>query len=154
MLDTWPALPLVIWCNDDYPIENVDNIVAVLERSDRVSQIYLSDLSSFHLSKIRVAMQEPFSELTHLELLLNENEKLVAVLSDSFLGGSARCLEALDFDRIPFPGLPKLISSPTHLVHLFLHDIPHSGYFSPETFATALHVDSHYGWNYCSHSPL
>ena len=62
-------------------------------------------------------MQEPFPELTHLELLLNENEKLVAVLSDSFLGGSAPCLEALDFDRIPFPGSISGIAETNFVSH-------------------------------------
>ena len=138
LLDAWPALPLVVWCNDDYPIENVDNIVAVLERSNRVRQVYLRDVSSFHLSKIWPAMRKRFPKLTHLELLLNEKEKTVAVLPNSFLRGYVPCLKALEFDRIPFPGLPRLLLSATHLVHLFLHDIPHSGYFSPEAMAIAL----------------
>ena len=34
-LDVWPALPLYIWCL--YMAESVDNIIAVLEHSDRVS---------------------------------------------------------------------------------------------------------------------
>jgi hypothetical protein len=39
---------------------------------------------------------------------------------------------------IPFPGLPNLLLSATHLVHLYLHNIPHSGYISPEAMATCL----------------
>ena len=39
---------------------------------------------------------------------------------------------------IPFPGLPKLLLSTTHLVNLELMDIPHSGYFSPDAMVAAL----------------
>ncbi|KAI0268509.1 hypothetical protein BGY98DRAFT_336534 [Russula aff. rugulosa BPL654] len=62
----------------------------------------------------------------------------VPVLPDSFLGGSAPRLQYLRLNTIPFPGLPNLLSSATHLVHLHLHDIPHSGYISPEAMATSL----------------
>jgi hypothetical protein len=60
------------------------------------------------------------------------------ILPDSFLGGSARRLRSLSLDRITFPNLPKLLLSATHLVDLQLHDIPHSGYFSPEALVTSL----------------
>ena len=39
MLDVWPALPLYIQCVG--MAESVDNIIAVLEHSDRVRHIYL-----------------------------------------------------------------------------------------------------------------
>jgi hypothetical protein len=39
---------------------------------------------------------------------------------------------------IPFPGLPKLLLSATHLTHLELFRIPHSGYISPEAMVTCL----------------
>jgi hypothetical protein len=41
-------------------------------------------------------------------------------------------------EGIPFPGLPALLLTATHLVHLTLSDIPHSGYFSPISIATCL----------------
>lgn len=40
--DIWPALPLHILCEGDYPTGSVDNIIAVLEHSDRVCRIDLS----------------------------------------------------------------------------------------------------------------
>ena len=135
-LDIWPALPLVILCDIDHPIGNVDNIVAVLERSDRVRQIDLLGVSSLHLANGLAAMQEPFPELTHL--MLSSNEETVPVLPDTFLGGSAPRLRIVYFGGIPFPGLPKLLLSATHLVYLSLFDIPHSGYFSPEAMVIAL----------------
>jgi hypothetical protein len=63
---------------------------------------------------------------------------MVAVVPDSFLGGSTPRLEVLTLCGIPFPGLPKLLLSATHLVYLRLDDIPHSGYFSPDGMIAAL----------------
>ena len=135
-LDAWPILPLVIECRGDYRIRNVDNILAVLERNDRVCRIILINVDSPDLEIILAAMQQPFPELTGLDLWLND--KTVAVVPDSFLGGSAPRLEDLTLGGIPFPGIPKLLLSATHLVNLHLRQIPHSGYFSPDVMVTAL----------------
>ena len=85
-------------------------------------------------------MQQPFPELTNLDLTSYNNQfnKTMAVIPDSFLGGSAPRLEFLDLHGIPFPGLPKLLLSATHLVDLYIQDIPHSGYFSPDVMGVAL----------------
>jgi hypothetical protein len=132
MLDVWPALPLHV---QDWELEEgLDNIVAVLERSDRVHLIDLWGISSLHLGKLSAAMQLPFPELTFLRLRSHGE----VVLPDSFLGGSAPCLQVLWLEGIPFPGLPKLLLSATHLLRLYLFDIPHSGYISPEAMVTAL----------------
>jgi hypothetical protein len=133
-LDVWPALPLIVICN--YAAGSADDIVAVLERSDRVYQIYLIYIWGSDLERFLSAMQVPFPELTVMELRMSN--KAVAVLPDSFLGGSAPRLESLKLDGIPFPGLAKLLLSATHLVDLHLEDIPHSGYISPEEMVTAL----------------
>jgi hypothetical protein len=134
MLDVWPAFPLLIQ-DRVCPAEGVDNIVAVLERNDRVDKIELFDVSSTLLEKGLAALQEPFPELVHLVLL---SYNAVPVLPDSFLGGSAPRLQFLWLDRIPIPGLPKLLSSATHLVTLRLENIPHSGYFPPNAMVMAL----------------
>ena len=56
-LDIWPALPLIIQCYSGVAIENVDNVVAVLlERSNRVCQIFLPEVSSWDLEQVSVAM--------------------------------------------------------------------------------------------------
>ena len=60
------------------------------------------------------------------------------VLPDSFLGGSAPHLRFLGLMSFPFPGIPKLLLSATHLVQIRLWNIPHSGYISPEAMATCL----------------
>ena len=138
-LDVWPALPLFIQCVG--MAESVDNIVAVLERSDRVCYCYIS-LRGLEISdseRISAAMQVPFPELTDLLLWSNDEiDETLSVLPDSFLGGSAPRLEHLTLDRIPFPGLPNLLLSTTHLVDLYLDNIPHSGYIPPEAIVTAL----------------
>jgi hypothetical protein len=114
----------------------MDNVIAVLERSDRVSEIYLKNAPSSHLERVSTAMREPFPELT--SLLFHSYYVNVPVLPDSFLGGSAPPLRLFYLDRVPFPGLPKLLLSAPHLVHLRLWNISNYGYFSPETMLTAL----------------
>ena len=93
-LDVWPALPLFIRCSPTSPIENVDNIVAVLECRNRVRQIDLRAFSSSDSKDILAAMQEPFPELAHLGLMPSRGEP-VAVLPDSFLCGSAPHMRTL-----------------------------------------------------------
>ena len=133
-LDIWPALPLLIQGSTRQP-GGLDNIIAALERSDRVYDITLGDFSRSLLEDVSTAMQKPFPELTFL--LLDASE-MATVIPDSFLGGSAPRLQGLWLERIPFPGLPKLLLSTTHLTDLSLRGIPHSGYFSPEEIVTAL----------------
>ena len=141
MLDVWPAFPLVIWCRGHYETGRKDkledNIISVLERRDRVCQIALSNVQSSDWDILLAAMQQPFPELTNLLIWLDDYHS-VSVVPNSFLGGSAPRLEFLQLNRIPFPGLPNLLLSATHLVTLYLFDIPHSGYISPEAMVTCL----------------
>ena len=67
-LDVWPALPLLIQ-GDIYEESDVDNIIAALERSDRVCKISLHGPKS-HLEKVLASMEEPFPDLTSLSLNL------------------------------------------------------------------------------------
>ena len=135
MLNVWPALPLIIVSHDDSPTGSVDNLIAALECTDRVCNIYLDIVQSWEMDIYR-AMQQPFPELTYL--YLESTDKTVAVVPDSFLGGSAPRLEVLCLGGIPFLGLPKLLLSTTHLIELNLNIIPHSGYISPEEMVAAL----------------
>ena len=125
-------MPLVIQDNARLT-ESVDNIVTVLGRRDRVDTIRLLDIDGPPLEKVLAAMQEPFSELTHL--LLVSHDETAPVVPDSFLGRSAPRLGRLMLDHIPFPGLPNLLLSAAHLTSLFLWDIPHSGYFLPRRWS-------------------
>jgi hypothetical protein len=136
-LDVWPALPLLI--NEYVSETSLYNVIAGLEQleSDRISQINLDFYATWQVEKLWTAMQVPFPELEglYLEGLLRS---YVPILPDSFLGGSAPRLRHFYLDAIPFPGLPKLLLSTTHLVNLYLCNIPHSGYISPEAMATCL----------------
>jgi hypothetical protein len=139
MLDVWPAFPLIImWINEYNPPGSMDDAIAVLERSDRVCRVDLTVVRNLDLKMLLPAMQEPFPGLTQMELRLNDEIDETVVVPDSFLGGSAPRLEDLCLISIPFPGLPKLLLSATHLADLHLDDIPHSGYFSPDALVTAL----------------
>jgi hypothetical protein len=132
-LDVWPPLPLVI---QSTRIDCVDNVVAVLECRDRVDKIELDRVNSSPLGIFLAEMLEPFPELTCLRLL--SRDKSVPVVPDSFLGGHAPRLQVFTLYGIPFPGLPRLLLSATHLVNLHLSNVPHSGYISPDAMANTL----------------
>ena len=139
-LDIWPPLPLII---SDIRLFGVgstalDNIIAALERNDRVCKIHLYRTSSLECDVTdSAAMQKPFPELTNLILIMSEDESW-SKLPDSFLGGTTPRLRSLYLSNVSFPGLPNLLLSAIHLVDLSLHGIPRSGYISPEKMATTL----------------
>ncbi|KAF8502722.1 hypothetical protein F5888DRAFT_1904326 [Russula emetica] len=141
-LDIWPPLLLIVRDTKkvfmDEP-SSVDNIIAALERNDRVCQIQLSYSTSSQLEYVTdsPALQKPFPELTHLYLSIDDR-RLEPILPDSFLGGTAPRLRSLYLYDITFPALPKLLLTATHLVYLNLYDIPRSGYIPPEVMATSL----------------
>ncbi len=135
LLDVWPSHPIVIRANG-LPSWDLDNLIAALKHNDRACVIQLWSVPSSLLELVSAAMQDPFPELTELEILSRDNTP--PVVPDSFLGGSAPRLRSLWLDQVPFPGLPKLLSSCPNLVELSLWRIPLSGYFSPEAMATVL----------------
>jgi hypothetical protein len=135
-LDVWPALPLIVEGN--IISKTVDNIVALLGHNDRVCQIGLRTVWGFQWDKVLAAMQVPFPMLT--DLLLHGHQD--SVIPDTFLGGSAPRLRRLEMKCIAFPGIPSLLSSASHLVHLHLDlsDGPYSWDVSPEVIANCLSV--------------
>ena len=141
-LDVWPPLPLSIRASHSFlgsmtnPMKSED-IISVLECSDRVHDIVLENVLYSELEDILKAMQEPFPELTKLMIFLDEKEPELP-LPDLFLGGSAPRLQVLVLSHILSPALPKLLLSTTHLAYLTLQEIPHSAYISPEVMATVL----------------
>ena len=136
-LDIWPSLPLTIFYDGD-STGSVDNIIAGLERTDRVREVYLFGQASSDSEIILAAMQQPFPELRVLWVDLDDQSGTVPFVPDSVLGGSAPRLEFLELDKVLFPGLLKLLLSATHLVNLHLFEIPHSGYISPDAMVTTL----------------
>jgi len=115
----------------------VDNIIAALEHNDRICQIGLG-CSKLEYVTDSAAMQKSFPELTDLHLLIFVDDRPAPILPDSFLGGTAPRLRSLKLSGIPFPGLPQLLLSATHLVNLDLYRIPRSGYIPPEEMVTVL----------------
>ena len=145
-LDIWPPLPLIIYGSDhffddelvDYTFDDFDNIIAALKHNNHVCRIDLGSIASSQLEYVAdsAAMYKPFPELTDLDLTTWDDDG--PVLPDSFLGGTAPRLRYLRLSHVPFPGLPKLLLSATHLVNLDLSSIPPSGYIRPEAMATSL----------------
>jgi hypothetical protein len=138
-LEIWPLLPIVMIVYTHANWE-MDNIVAALKHKDRICICDLDfwGVTGSPVGDILATMQQPFPALTSLELR-SRNEPW-PVLPASFLGGSAPRLQRLTLNRIPFPGLPNLLLSATHLVDLRLWRIPHSGFISPEAMVTGFSV--------------
>jgi hypothetical protein len=136
--DVWPSLPFLIL--GGVSKSAVDNVIAELEHRDRIFKIGLTFHTTSQIENVWAAMEEPFPELKSLFLSYPAQSciHMVPALPDSFLGGSAPSLQFFALDAVPFPGLSKLLLSASHLVSLSLHDVPHSGYISPEAMATCL----------------
>jgi hypothetical protein len=113
---------------------------AAVVHPDRVREIRLFCLTRLHSQRLASAtrMREQFPALIHL--LLHCPDHSAVVLPDGFLGGFAPRLQSLLLDSIPFPGLPKLLLSATHLVRLILYIMPLSGYLSLKAIVTPLAV--------------
>jgi hypothetical protein len=150
-LDVWPALPLIVTGGEPFtPFSCTDNVIAALGHSNRIREVNLG-LENWQLEQVSAAMQVPFPELT--KLMLSESSRgghggetiPLAVIPDLFLGGSAPRLESFGLLGIPYPRLPNLLLSATQLVHLSLHNIPHSGYISPEAMVASLSALSRLG---------
>ena len=139
-LDVWPSLPIII---KSYDGKVMGNLIAALEYNDRICELDLEYLptSQLNLKKTLEAMQRPFPSLTYLKIHrihFAVEEVLPIPVPASFLGGFAPRLQTLDLEWIPFPGLPKLLLSATHLITLSLVEIPPSGYISPEALVACL----------------
>ena len=134
-LAIWPSFPLIIAQSTFSTSKSgEDNIIAALEHNDRISKIALVIPSSL-LESVFTAMQKTFVALKHLWLYTMDDT--APVVSDSFLAPHLQYLW-LTCVPFPFPVLRKLLLSAPNLVLLYLHLIPHSGYFSPEAMATCL----------------
>ena len=141
-LDCWPAFPIVVQyegiLNLDPPApEDDDNIVAALRQSGRVSTIRLTITCSL-LRKLS-AITEPFFELE--EMALMSQDDIPMTLPSTFRCGPR--LRTLHSTKIVFPSFPQLLLPCQGLVDLQLHEIPSSGYFSPEEFASVLSEMTH-----------
>jgi F-box-like len=136
LLGIWPTFPLNIRFmlsgrQRDY---DHDNLIAALESPDRVREIILFDLTSPLWEQIASVMQEPFLAMTSLYL----HSFRAFRVPDTFLNGSAPCLQGLLLSGISFPLLPRLLLSASDLTVVRLRRIPNTGYIPPEAMATCL----------------
>ena len=113
----------------------VENIIAALERRDRISDIFISDIRGPELEKL-VPVLNKLPVLTRF--FLQSFDESVPVLPETFLGGSAPRLQSFTLRDIPFLSFPKFILRFTHIAYLDLLNIRNSGYISPEVMATSL----------------
>ena len=138
-LHIWPILPIKVEVWDSRTMwGGADNIVAVLEHSNRICQLLLDNLPSSLLERIATAMQVLFPALTDLRLRASTMDKAVPVFPEGFLEGSAPRLRSCKLFGVPIPSIWKILLSANHLIDLHLTNIPHSGYISPEAMVAAL----------------
>jgi F-box-like len=138
-LDTWPTSLIVVDRYNHYRHWQlklgVANVAAALEQNNRIRQIDLCGVPTLEMEEILAAlMHKSFPVLT--ELRLHSEDETASVDPDSFLGGSIPCLQILFLAHIPFPGLPNLLFSATHLTNLQLFNLSNSGYISPEAMVS------------------
>ena len=141
-LDCWPALPISILyggSSDLVPPTTEDdaNVIAALKQSSRVRTINLTITRSL-LSKLS-AISEPFTALEDLVLYSQYNLQLT--LPNTLRWGHR--LRTFHSTGIAFPSFPHLLVPSQNLVDIQLHEIPITGYFSPEAFANALSGTTH-----------
>jgi hypothetical protein len=140
MLDIWPVLPAIVVtassCGMPLKDGEEDNIIAALEHRDRVQRIFLWCVLT---PRLVAAMQEPFPELTDLEIMTGTRTEEPAVLLDSFLGGSAPRLRTLRLQDVGGPALQRLLLSAHDLTNLYI-TVPQDSVLSvsPEAMVTCL----------------
>ncbi|KAH9159301.1 hypothetical protein EDB89DRAFT_2237095, partial [Lactarius sanguifluus] len=134
-LSTWPVFPIAIsYHPSEWPLGQ-GNVIDALKHPDRVGHISLK-MTVPQLGEMTTVMQKPFPVLTHLDASLDDGNP--PVLPANFLGGSTPCLQTIHLYGIPFPALPSLLLSASHLVKLELRNIPPTGYISPEAMVASL----------------
>ena len=139
LLDIWPPFPIIVsllrWIPEGDE-NGMENLITALKCRDRISEIRLHYISGPVIEKLVTVLHEPFPVLT--DFALASTDESVPVLPETFLGGFAPRLRSFWLKGIPFPSFPKFILSFTHIVDLWLLEIPSSGYISPEVMATCL----------------
>lgn len=137
LLNVWPPIPIIIF--DQAEVTSnlpIPNIIAALERHDRVYGIWVHNLTKAQWKTFATAAQKPFPVLIFLKL--GPNIKAERSLPLEFLGGFSPSLRVVRLNGIPFPALPHLLLSAKNLVHLHLSDIPVEGYVSPLAMVAGL----------------
>jgi len=139
MLDSWPAIPIIILDHSPPPPffdPPISNVVAALKLCHRIYGIWLNSLTTSQWLSIIQQTQGLFPQLMFLVLVPELAMELT--LPVNFLGGSTPCLRVIRLDGIRFPALPHLLLSARDLVSLQLHRIPIEGYVSSMAMVAGL----------------
>ena len=139
ILDIWPRFPIIVVMGGIGKL-GINNNIEALKHKDRICRLLIFKMPRSELVKVLAALQRPFPALTFLHIESFGGLGMAPVIPASFLGGSAPALRSIHVRSIPFPGLPKLLLSATHLKILDLWNIPFSGYISPEAIVACLSV--------------
>ncbi|KAH9161107.1 hypothetical protein EDB89DRAFT_1914102 [Lactarius sanguifluus] len=137
ILSHLPAFPISISFDSPFRDGDIDNLLTALEHRDRVRTVEVEIPCSL-LERLATAMQEPFPALTYLCIRPGLFVTNFMPLPDTFLGGSAPCLQTIHITGIPFPAAPALLLSARDLIILHLRDIPPTGYIPPEAMGSSL----------------
>jgi len=137
MLDIWPTIPIIIFDQAE-PSSGlpISNVIAALERHDRIFGIWLDNLTRSEMQLFCAATNNRFPALTHVEL--GPNKETTRALPLGFLGGFTPCLRIVRLNGVPFSALPHVLSSAKDLVELQLRNIPTEGYISPMAMVAGL----------------
>jgi hypothetical protein len=138
-LGIWPVFPIAIdfRCTWSDPVRgDIDNIIAALERPDRVGYLKL-DITNTNPVVFATVTSKPFPLPTHLIIHLYDGHGGRS-FPDEFLGGSAPRLQIIRLRNIAIPTLPNILLSASDLVELHLRRIPPTGYISPVAMAMCL----------------
>ncbi|KAI0286425.1 hypothetical protein BC826DRAFT_83357 [Russula brevipes] len=117
-LDIWPPLPIAVQFNlSTDPITwSTENIIAALERRDRISSIEINDPEGCcDWERMTAAMLEPLPALTHVHILFTTTIFRELDLPDAFLGGYAPRLRSFTLAGIGFLALPNFFRPPVTL---------------------------------------
>jgi hypothetical protein len=138
-----PTMPIMIsnWSGGQQPydplsLEGGHQVISAIEKRDRVRWVHLDGITSPLLEKLVGMMQETFPMMEFVRLW--SEDETVPVLPEAFLGGSCPRLYTFWLSGIPFPQLPRLLSSTDDLVVLRLEKIPDSGYIPCDVMAAGL----------------
>ena len=140
-LGIWPPFPISVQCGHIHwavDEKGSSNVIAAFEHSDRISDIDIININGSALEILAAVMQGPFPILRYFYLRSTDESIPVVPETFLFLGGSTPRLRRFALSSIPFLSLPKFVFSATWIEYLTLHDIPNSGYISPEVMATCL----------------
>jgi hypothetical protein len=143
ILDSWPALPIVIRYHgppsQKSKTEGVNNVIEALHYPDRICEVDFVAPSSI-LGHLTCLLEKPFTALERIRIESNNTTGSPLILPGTCLGGSTPRLHSFRLDgiSIPFSALRPVLLSASNLVTLELCHIQNPGYFSPDAFVPIL----------------